>query len=260
MAQDNAEPRKGTAGQRKAAARQRRERQKRQQTYVIAGVMVVVVALVIVFIAYSSRPVEITMPADLAQFEGVEAGVTDAGFFRLGSADAPVVMDDFSNFTCSHCADFHGSTLRRLIDGQIAEGTLSVVFYPVVTGEQQSLLGAQAAVCAGQQDPKLFWEMGDVLFMWLRTANYPYYQGHVEEAARRLGLDMGAFGSCMGAQETMDLLRAAADEATLREVAGTPAFFFNGARPVCGGADPKCEGNLPYELVVQNIDRHLAGR
>lgn len=248
----------GTAGQRKAAAKARRQQQKKQQTTILIGVIVVVVVVAVAVIAYINQPVEIDMPAAFGDYTAVPVSVTEQGYFRLGDPDAPVQMEEFSNFRCVHCGELHKTLKGRLIDSYIKDGTLSVVYVPLVN-DSVSMLGAQAALCAGQQDPIKFWEMHDVLFSWL-DAGFTFGQGHVSAAAERLGLDTGAFGACLGNEAVRNVLQAAIDEANLRGVEGTPAIFFNGERPTCGGGDSKCEGNLPYELIAQNIEQRLAGR
>ena len=248
----------GTAGQRRAAARAQRAQQKRRQMYALIGVVIVAALLVVAVIAASNRPVEVTLPADLSHYDDVPASVTDEGWFRLGDPDAPVVMEEFSSFSCTYCADYH-KTMIRLIDPYVKEGTLSVVFAPMANTEVASL-ASQAALCAGQQEPAMFWKLHDVFFSWLSTNNYPYSQRQVEAAANELGVDVGAMRACLGSQGVLNALQAVIDEATIRGVTGTPAVFFNRQRPDCGIVGDLCEGNLPYDMVVRNIEQHLAGR
>jgi hypothetical protein len=70
---------------------------------------------------------------------------------------------------------------------------------------------------------------------------------------------MDEFRACMDAESTVATLQAVIDEARVRGIQGTPALFFNGERPNCGdtGMNPNCEGNLGYDLVVQNIAQQL---
>jgi protein-disulfide isomerase len=254
---ETADAREGTAGQRKAAARERRLRQQHQQTYMVIGVIVAVVAIAVVIVGWASQPLEITIPTSFSHYEGLPVSTTSGGFYRLGAEDAPVLIEDLSSFTCPHCTEMH-KTLTRLIDPYIRDGTVAVVFVPLASS-QLAALGAQAAICAGEQGK--FWQMQDVLFSWVENGNIPYNQRHVEAAAGRLGLDVDALSACLNAPETIDVLQRAGEEAVARGVSGTPALFFNGERPNCGNVNnPLCEGDLPYDIIVQNIEQHLAGR
>lgn len=230
-------------------------RKKRRQTYAILGAMVVVVALAIAAIALSNQPS--ADPVAVAESESAYAGLpvaaTEDGLYRLGDPDAPVLLEVFSSFTCPHCAHFH-ETIHELLDPYVQDGTLAVVAY-LLGNSQRAALGTQASLCAGQQEPARFWEMSDLMFSWLNQA---YGRPNIEEAAKTMGLDVGALTACMDSPETAAIMQGVYEEAMARQVWGTPATFFNGARPDCGVPGDTCEGNLPYGMVVQNIERHLA--
>ena len=233
-------------------------RKKRQQTYAILGAMVVVVALAIAGIALSNQPV--TEPAavvtgsgaDEGPYAGLSVSATQDGLYRLGSPDAPVLLEVFSSFTCPHCAHFH-ETIHALIDPYVQDGTLAVVAY-LLGNSQRAALGTAAALCAGQQEPARFWEMSDLMFSWINQA---YGRPNIEEAAHTMGLDVDALTACMDSPETAAIMQGVYEAAMARQVWGTPATFFNGARPDCGVPGDTCEGNLPYAMVVQNIERHI---
>ena len=232
---------------------------KRQQTYAILGAMVVVVALAIAGIALSNQPgtepaaVVTGSGADEGPYAGLPVSATQNGLYRLGDPDAPVLLEVFSSFTCPHCADFH-TTIHELLDPYVKDGTLAVVAY-LLGNSQRAALGTQAALCAGQQEPAKFWEMSDLMFSWINQA---YDRPNIEEAASAMGLDVDALTACMDSPETAAILQGVYDEAIARQVRGTPATFFNGARPDCGIPGDTCEGNLPYDMVVQNIEQRLA--
>ncbi|MBN1284320.1 MAG: thioredoxin domain-containing protein [Anaerolineae bacterium] len=227
-----------------------RLQKKRRQTYFFVGVIVVVVIVFVALVALSNQPASDTSVADAGSghYTDAAAGKTETGLYRLGSADAPVLMEVFSSFTCPHCAHFH-ETIAELADPYIKDGTLAVVEY-LLPNSQRASLGTAAALCAGQQNPVKFWEMSDLVFSWISE---PYDIQRVEAAAGELGLDTEALLTCMASDETLALASGNINEAMARGVGGTPAIFFNGARPMCSwGGD--CEGNLPYETVVQNIE------
>ncbi len=195
---------------------------------------------------------------DFSHYDGIEQGFTDEGFPRLGDPDAPVILEEFSSFTCPHCNNF-SQTLHRLIEPYIRTGELAVVFIPITAEGYSSYAPSLAAMCAGEQG--MFWQMHDVIFWGARQYGQTAFGTTVlRRWAESMGLDMAAFDECLESDEVADLMRRAIDIAVGREVRGTPALFFNGERPDCGdiqASNPTCEGNLPYEMVVQNIEDRL---
>ncbi|MBN1284106.1 MAG: thioredoxin domain-containing protein [Anaerolineae bacterium] len=205
----------------------------------------------------ADQPVSLPAPLpDFGHYDGLPAGVTEDGLYRLGAADAPVLMEDVSSFTCGHCAAFHATLTGRLIDPYIREGTLAYVLRPLANSEQANR-GTRAALCAGRQDPLKFWEMTDVAFAWIGE---DYTQADMVAAAQALDLDVRAFRACLDSALTTDIVQNLYAGADARGVAGVPALFFNGARPTCAASsyNSNCEGNLPYEWIVQNIEQHLS--
>lgn len=236
----------------KRMQRRSKRRCKRQQIWMTAITALVAISTVAVLALSAAGNTGSSDTPGAGLYDGIPRGVTEDGLYRLGAADAPVLMEEFSGFTCPHCANFH-DTVHTLIDPYVKDGTLAVVFAPL-GWSQTALLGAQAAICAGQQDPIKFWEMHDMLFSWQAS----YGIENIEAAAVEMGLDVAALRTCMDSPETTALLQGAADEATARGVGGTPAIFFNGERPDCSPYDdPLCEGNLPYDMVINNIEIQL---
>ncbi|MFO7944473.1 MAG: thioredoxin domain-containing protein, partial [Anaerolineales bacterium] len=69
----------------------------------------------------------------------------------LGDPEAPVVIEDFSDFACSHCADFVAETEGRIIEEYVASGEVYFVYRSVgnLLGSSASVQAAEAAYCAG---------------------------------------------------------------------------------------------------------------
>ena len=91
----------------------------------------------------------------------------------------------------------------------------------------QSLTAALAAECAGAQGQ--YWAMHNWLFSnqsaWKRKSNAAQV---IQTAAPAVGLDVGAFNSCLESGEYLDEVRADAEEARRAGARGTPAFLING--------------------------------
>jgi protein-disulfide isomerase len=218
----------------KERRQQERKRQQQQQT-----ILLVVVGVLLLVLVVGGILLTVFAPVDAVVDDKVKTaysaytgrtdymGVTEAGYNYLGAKDAPVVVEEFASFSCPHCYDWHNDVFKNLQD-KIQAGQVKFVYIPLTNiGSFNSEPMAKAAICAGEQGK--FWEMQDVLFDWQAR----YGQGsndtrRLSKGAGELGLDTGAFDSCMSSSATQDKIKAAADDATIRGVAGTPTVFVNG--------------------------------
>ena len=119
---------------------------------------------------------------------------------------------------------------------------------------------AYAAICAGDQDPELFWEMHDWLFETQQTWQNAQDAGAQFRAqAVALGADGALFDACIADPQTKAQVDKDMQDATALGVRGTPAFFIykmvNGQPQ--GDARP-LSGALPFAQFSQVLDEILA--
>jgi protein-disulfide isomerase len=191
----------------------------------IIAIFVLIGSLAFIYLYFTSRDAPI--PANVgAEYVGIEQGFTEQGFPRLGSADAPVLVEEFASYACPHCRDFHDERFPAMLD-EIAAGQVQFVMIAVPhigTGAKDA---AEAALCAGQQGQ--YWAMNDVLFDWQkRFAAFTFDKRRLHNGARNLGLDTQAFDQCMDSSATAALVDSARTEFNQRGLSGTPTFFING--------------------------------
>ncbi len=190
-------------------------------------IFVLLGALVFIYHWLTSRDAPI--PDNVgAEYVGLDQGFTDQGFPRLGSAEAPVLVEEFASYACPHCRDFHLERFPDMLD-EIAAGQVQFVMIPVPHIGPGAKDAAKAALCAGQQGE--YWEMNDVLFDWQnRFVVFTFDQRRLHNGARNLGLDTNAFDECMDGQTTDALVESARTEFNRRGLSGTPTFFINGEK------------------------------
>lgn len=178
--------------------------------------------------AYLMLPLDAPLPDDVgARYDGLERGTTAQGFPRLGRADAPTLIEDFSSYACPHCGTFFDDELPRLLDA-IAAGRVQFVLIPVPFG-RGAPTATRAALCAGEQGK--FWEMNDTLFSWQgRFVGSTFHERRVAMGADALGLDRDAFDACMGSDAIEQVIERARDEFDRRSLRGTPSVFLDGER------------------------------
>lgn len=204
------------------------ERQVRLRGWLIAvSILGIVLAAAAAF--YLLRPLDAPIPEGAgAQYAGLEQGVTAQGFSRLGSPDAPVLVEDFSSFACPHCREFHEGQFVGLLDA-IAAGEVQFVFVPVPHIGWGAREAGKATLCAGEQGQA--WTMVDVLFDWQRRFLTSTFDGRrIRKGVEALGLDMAAFDACMRGSAVQDVLDRARAEFDRRGLTGTPSFFINGQK------------------------------
>lgn len=170
----------------------------------------------------------------------VELDIAGAPF--IGPVDAPVTMVEFSDFECPYCESFV-PTLERVKATYPDEVKVVFLQFPLRQIHPDAQKSAEASLCAFEQDK--FWEAHDLYFAERSSLTVP----DLKEKAERLGLDTGAFASCLDTGKYADRVQAEIDTGVAVGVTGTPAIFING-RPLPGGA-------VPFEMVAELIDDEL---
>ena len=171
--------------------------------------------------------------------EGIPAGFTSEGRPYRGSPDAPILLEEFSDFQCPYCSRFTQQTMPALLENQIAAGEVSLVYYdfPLENIHPQAFAAANAARCAGEQGVENFWLMHDKLYdsttSWAVSDPEPVFLSFAEE----LGLDTESFEACQSEMRYSEQIEADIDHAISRGIRSTPSFFLNnqpliGAQPL----------------------------
>ena len=174
----------------------------------------VVAALVILGIAFAARAQIQARKGPLVQ--PAHALGPNQGEL-LGSASAPVLVEEYGDFQCPVCARFQattGLTVRQLVD----QGRIRFVFHERPILGRESVAAANAATCAG--DAGRFWPYHDLLY----AEQAPENSGAL--TADRL-IQLGARAGVRGS--TYDpWLRQVVNQGSVRGVNVTPTFYVNG--------------------------------
>jgi protein-disulfide isomerase len=141
----------------------------------------------------------------------------------LGSAEAPVTMVEFSDFTCPYC-QLVRPVLESFVDAR--KGRVKLVFKPFpIESHPGALEVAQAAEWA--RDQKLFWPMHDALF----ASAGAHTPDELAALAREVGGDPEALRAALGDGRYLPRIRESQAEARAAGIKGTPSVFLNG-RPL----------------------------
>jgi protein-disulfide isomerase len=174
--------------------------------------------------------------------------------YSLGRIDSPVVIVEYTDYQCPFCNRFHTGAYSEIKKNFIDTGKvrfikrdLALDFHP------NALKAAQAARCAGDQGK--FWEMHDLLSAsptTLGPESYTKYAGN-------LGLDAGAFKSCIESEKHLADIRASGQGAGAIGISGTPSFVIG---TVTGDTldGIKIIGAQPYPVFEKAIKDYLAAQ
>ncbi len=166
---------------------------------------------------------------------GIPVGFTDEGRPYRGDLNAPIVMEAFSDFQCPYCSRFTNETLPGILESQIANGEVLLVFYdfPLNSIHPQAAAAANAARCAGESGPAAYWAMHDRLFVnlgeWSNNNPNDVFLRYAEE----LGIADNEFAGCLAENRYAEEVAADLELGRSRGVSSTPSFFLN-QQPVIG--------------------------
>jgi protein-disulfide isomerase len=186
---------------------------------------------------------------------GMTAPVADAP--ARGSASAPVMVVEFSDFECQFCGRFVRDTYPALDREFIATGKVRHVFrsFPLESIHKNAFKAHEAALCAGEQGK--YWELHGRLFANQKALAPSDLVTH----AQSTGLDMTAFNACLSSGKMASRVRADIEAGTRMGVQGTPLFLIgkpgpNGDLIVLKGIS----GAQPFSVFKQAIDDVLGGK
>ena len=209
---------------REARQAERKREQKRQQ-YILYGAIIAGIILVAAGLA---------LPSILAALEPVGDFVSPALNPRpmakdnaMGDPNAPVKIEEFSDFQCPYCAQFHAMVEPQVVQQYIATGKAYFVYIPLYFIGAESKSAAEAAFCA--KDQGKFWEYKDYLFANHTGENIgDYKKKRLQAFGEKIGLDMTVFNNCLGSGKHDKALADGKAYADKNRIDSTPSFLVNG--------------------------------
>lgn len=195
------------------------------------------------------------MSAARAPATSVALEIDVTGAATLGSAEAPVVLVEFSDYECGFCRRHQFTVMPALIEEYLDTGRVLYVFmeFPVVDRSPQAFSAANAARCAGDQGK--YPEMRESLY------RNPYSLDAAGLAAQgnALGLEPAAYTACIEALPHDETIRAHMALGQQLGVRGTPFFFLGQPGDDDGHVlvHRRIAGAQPVELFRTEIDLAL---
>ncbi len=114
----------------------------------------------------------------------------------LGDPNAKVTIVEFGDYQCTYCHLFHENTKDALLQQYVDTGKANFVFRDFPLNGPDSVLAAEAAYCAGDQDK--YWQYHDELYKnWAGEKTGWVNQKSLDKFATTVGLELDKFDKCM---------------------------------------------------------------
>jgi protein-disulfide isomerase len=163
----------------------------------------------------------------------------------LGAAKAQVVVQIWSDFECSFCADVHPVMTEML---QTYAGKVRLVWhdYPLPFHAHAGLAANAGREAYAQGGDEAFWKFHDAIY----SASRPRLDADgLAGFAAKAGLDQARFRQALATQSHDARVKRDVELGTSLGVTGTPAFLVN---------DYFFVGAIPFEIMRVIVDRALA--
>jgi protein-disulfide isomerase len=154
----------------------------------------------------------------------------------MGDPDAPIKIEEFSDFQCPYCQRFYEETEPLLVEQYISTGKVYFTYRSMGnfvsdniaqatnTPTTESRDAALAAYCAGDQNK--FWEMQAYLFANVLGEDVgSFTDQRIEWIAEKAGLDMDQFSDCYGMGKYEDRAQQDFEDAQAANIVGVPSFL-----------------------------------
>jgi len=148
----------------------------------------------------------------------------------LGNPDAPVLLEEFSDFQCPACGQV-GPALEELIRQNPDLARLTFHHFPL-SYHENAFRAAEAAECAADQGK--FWEFAGLNFKNQQNLN----DDALKSFADYLGLDREMFDACFDGNEKRARVKEDIQEGLRRQLSYTPSLYVNGQLVQWAGAEP----------------------
>ncbi|NJC96403.1 MAG: disulfide bond formation protein DsbA [Anaerolineales bacterium] len=245
----------------KSKRQERREKMKQQEKrgrFVTLGLITLGAALLVFAFVYPSlKPIaEVVTVSPGEHYNPIDNA--------MGDPNAPIKIEEFSDFQCPFCERFHEQTEPLLVDYYVKTGKVQFYYRSMGNWVSRNIGGARtesqdaaaAAYCAGDQGK--FWEMHAHLFANVLGEDVgSFTDRRLEAIAEAAGLNMDEFRSCYDSGKFKDRVQQDFQDGTAAGVTGTPSFLIT--YTVNGETKTKLiEGAQPFSAFQVELEAILA--
>ena len=251
--------------ERKSKRQERRDKiaqQEKRGRYIIIGLIVLGAVFVVAAVVLPQlRPIAQVVAVD----PGTHPNPKDNS---MGNANAPIKIEEFADFQCPYCEQFHQNTEPLLRQYYIDTGKVLYTYRSMgnfvsdniargngTPASTESQDAAAAAYCAGDQNK--FWEMHAYLFGNVLGENAgSFTDKRLKAIAQKVGLNMSQFNSCYDSGKYKDRVQKDFADGQAAGVTGTPSFVIT--YTVKGQTkSERIDGAQPFSTFQQKLEAAL---
>ncbi|MEL7645687.1 MAG: thioredoxin domain-containing protein [Anaerolineaceae bacterium] len=145
--------------------------------------------------------------------------------FSIGDPNAPVKVEEFSDFRCSHCQNFALNYEPDFIKKYVDTGLVYFTFHNYAFLSSDSRDAAEATYCAAEQNA--MWQYKKLLFTY-STFSGAFTESNLIDYAKQLDLDTEKFSACLQSDANLAKLDEIKRYANSLGIDSTPQFSVNG--------------------------------
>ncbi|HSB83212.1 MAG TPA: thioredoxin domain-containing protein [Nitrosarchaeum sp.] len=177
-----------------------------------------------------------------------ESNLIQNGSPILGNPSASITILEWGDYQCTYCYKFHTSTLNTIKQDLIGTGKVKLVFKDFPLNGPDSVLAAEAAYCA--QDQEKYWQYHDELYKnWAGERTGWVTHESLNKFATTVNLDLGKFNECLDNHKYLDKVNQLYEFGKKIGIDATPSFLvFNNEKII------KITGNQPLEVFLKSLD------
>ncbi len=145
--------------------------------------------------------------------------------FSIGDPNAPVSVEEFSDFQCSHCKTFSQTLEPEFIENYVDTGKVYLTFKNFPIFGEASENAAEATYCAADQNA--MWQYKKALFSFSSFQD-AFSDNNLVSYAESLELDSEEFQNCLESDKFVSAIQADMANGKNLGIQGTPSFSVNG--------------------------------
>ena len=176
------------------------------------------------------------------------SNLIDGGSPILGNSNAPITILEWGDYQCTFCYKFHQNTLNTIQEDFINTGKVKLVFKDFPLNGPDSLLAAEAAYCA--EDQEKYWQYHDELYKnWGGERTGWITRGSLDNFAITVNLDLKEFNKCLDEHKYQNKVNSIHEFGKEIGIDATPSFLvFNEEKII------KIRGNQPLEVFLKTFE------
>ena len=200
-----------------------RRRQQQRTRLMTMGIIGAVAVLIFVAVIATIQGTRVTGDFIIPESQPRPMAVRNA----MGDPNAPIQIEEFSDYLCSHCKSFALTQEPGIVSDYIATGDVYFKYVPFSFMAPESGRAAEASYCAADQEK--FWEYHDIIFENVGTATtQPLADSRLIQYAEALELNVDSFRSCLTGNTYRDQIQQDLSYGRQLGITGTPTFNLHG--------------------------------